>query len=89
MARYLPHEALVRDYDALTPGEVPRIRTVVLRNVADAAVRRLLVEVGDADIARDLPPDQPAALARRRGVSVLSFPGAGLDYLLFSTDDSP
>jgi peptide/nickel transport system substrate-binding protein len=87
MRRYIPHEALVLDANPLTPGEVPHIKTLVLRNIADAAVRRLLVEVGDADIARDLGPDELAALEGHRHLKVLAFPSAALHYLLLNTEN--
>jgi peptide/nickel transport system substrate-binding protein len=87
MRRYIPHEALVLDANPLTPGDAPHIKTLVLRNIADAAVRRLLVEVGDADIARDLGPDQLAALAGHAHLQVLTFPSAALHYLLFNTEN--
>jgi peptide/nickel transport system substrate-binding protein len=83
--RYIPHEALVLDANPLSPGGAPLLKTIVLRNVADAATRRLLVEVGDADIARDLGPDQIAALQGKRGVKTLRWPSATSYYLLLNT----
>lgn len=83
--KYIPHEALVLDANAASEQDVPRLRTIVFRNVADAAVRRLLLEVGDADIARDLGPDQIAALAGKPHLKTLSFPSASVHYLLFNT----
>jgi peptide/nickel transport system substrate-binding protein len=68
-----------------SPGGGPLLKTIVLRNVTDAATRRLLVEVGDADIARDLGPDQIAALQGKRGVKTLRWPSATLYYMLFNT----
>jgi len=82
--KYIAHEALVLDANPICPGGVPRLRTVILRNVADAAVRRLLLEVGDADVARDLGPDQLAALARKDHLKILRFPSASVHYLLFN-----
>jgi peptide/nickel transport system substrate-binding protein len=83
--RYIPHEALVLDANPLAPGGAPLLKTIVLRNVADAATRRLLVEVGDADIARDLGPDQIAALQGKRGVKTLRWPSAATHYLILNT----
>ena len=84
MRRYIAHEALVLEANANSPGNRPRIRTLVIRNVADASVRRLLLEVGDADIARDLGPDQISALASRPHLKILTFPSASVHYLLFN-----
>jgi peptide/nickel transport system substrate-binding protein len=81
---YIAHEALVLDANPLCPAGSPRLGTIVIRNVADAAVRRLLLEVGDADIARDLGPDQLAALAGRPHLKILQFPSASIHYLLLN-----
>jgi len=86
--RYIPHEALVLDANPGSPGGAPLLKTIVLRNVTDAATRRLLVEVGDADIARDLGPDQIAALQGKRGVKTLRWPSATSYYLLLNTTSS-
>jgi peptide/nickel transport system substrate-binding protein len=83
--RYIAHEALVLDANGLCPEGQPRLKTIVLRNVTDASVRRLLLEVGDADIARDLGPDQTAAIAGKRQIRVLQFPSASVHYLLFNS----
>ncbi len=83
--RYVAHEALVLDANATAPGGGPRLQTIVVKNVADAATRRLLVAVGDADIARDLGPDQIAALGSNPDVRTLAFPSAKIDYLMFNS----
>jgi peptide/nickel transport system substrate-binding protein len=83
--RYIPHEALVLDANPLSPGDAPRLKTIVIRSVPDAATRELLVRVGDADIARNLGPDQVAALRGRPGLQFLQFPSAAVHYLLFNT----
>jgi peptide/nickel transport system substrate-binding protein len=82
--RYIPHEALVLDANPNSPGDVPSLRSVVIRNVTDAAVRRLLLEVGDADIARDLGPDQLSALAGKPHLKIGQYPSASVHYLLFN-----
>lgn len=82
--RYIPHEALVLEANPDSPGDAPLLRTIVIRNVPDAAVRTLLVEAGDADIARDLGPDQIAALRGRSDVRIARFPSATVHYLLFN-----
>lgn len=85
--RYVAHEALVLDANPNSPGNAPLLKTVVLRNVADAASRRLLVEVGDADIARDLGPDQIAALQGRPELQTVALPSAAVHYLMFNTSN--
>jgi peptide/nickel transport system substrate-binding protein len=83
--RYIPHEALVLDANPLSPGDAPRLKTIVIRNVPDAATRELLVRVGDADIARGLGPDQYASLRDQPGLQFRQFPSAAVHYLLFNT----
>jgi peptide/nickel transport system substrate-binding protein len=83
--RYIPHEALVLDANPLSPGNAPRLKTIVIRSVPDAATRELLIRVGDADIARDLGPDQYAALRDQPGLQLRQFPSAAVHYLLFNT----
>ncbi len=86
--RYIPHEALVLDANPLSPGDAPRLKTIVIRSVPDAATRELLVRVGDADVARDLDPDQYAALRDQPGLRLRQFPSAAVHYLLFNTVNS-
>jgi len=83
--RFVPREALILDANPSSPAGAPRLHTLILKNVPDAGTRRLLVEIGDADMARDLGPDQIAALAASPSVKVLEFPSATIHYLLFNT----
>ncbi len=85
MRRYIPREALVLDANVSSPGDAPLLKTLILKNVPDAATRRLLVEVGDADMARDLGPDQIDALSGTPQVKLLKFPSAIIHYLLLNT----
>ena len=62
---YTPHEALLLAANPNAPGGAPKLKQVVVRNVPDPAARRLLIDQGDADIARDLGPEQIAGVARR------------------------
>jgi hypothetical protein len=57
-------------------------------HIADAASRRLLVEGGDADIARDLGPDQIAALRGKPDLQVFECPSAAVHYLLFNSSNA-
>jgi peptide/nickel transport system substrate-binding protein len=83
--RFIPREALILDANPSSPAGAPQLGTLILKNVPDAGTRRLLVEIGDADMARDLGPDQIAALALSPAVKVLEFPSATIHYLLFNT----
>ena len=81
--RYIAHEALVLDANGSSPGDAPLLKTIVIKNVADAATRRLLVEVAMPDIR--LGPDQIAALHGKPEIEeTLTFPSATIHYLMFN-----
>ena len=82
---YTAHEALVLDANPTSPGGVPKLQGVILRNVPDPAARRLLIEQGDIDIARGLGADQIDALKKEGKLNVLAVPSARSDYLLINT----
>jgi peptide/nickel transport system substrate-binding protein len=86
--RYIAHEALVLQANPLSPLGAPVLEIIVIKNVVDPATRRLLLEVGDADMARDLGPDQLAALHDTAQLRILRFPSATLHYLLLNTSRS-
>jgi peptide/nickel transport system substrate-binding protein len=86
--RYIAHEALVLDANARSPAGAPRLATIVIRSVPDAATRELLLRTGDVDIARDLGPDQLAALQGRPGLVFHQYPSAAVHYLLFNTGNA-
>lgn len=85
IGNYTPHEALVLAANKNAPGGAPKLETVIIRNVPDAGARRLLIEQGDADIARGLSADQIDALKSVKGVDVLAVPSARTDYLLINS----
>src|SRR5690349_1275789 len=57
------------------------MKRIVLRHVPEAATQRLLLENGDADIARNLSPDDLAALEKSGKAHVTAVPQATLLYL--------
>ena len=57
------------------------LKRVVTRHVTEPATQRLLVEKGDADIARDLQPDQIAAVAGNKDLVVTTIPQASVYYV--------
>jgi peptide/nickel transport system substrate-binding protein len=70
------------------PTGAPKLKSIIIKNVPDPASRRLLIQQGDADVARDLGADQIAALQDKPGVKVLSIPSAEQNYLVFNTGNS-
>ncbi|WP_226571656.1 ABC transporter substrate-binding protein [Mangrovibacter yixingensis] len=88
MRVYQPHQAIVLDANASSPGDKAKMAHIIIKNVPDPAARRLLIQQGDADIARDLGADQTSALQGKPGVKVLSIPSAEQNYLVFNTGNS-
>ena len=82
---YTAHESLVLEANPNSPAGAPKLATVIFRNVADAAARRLLIEQGDADIARDLGADQIASLQGKAGIVVQATPSAQQDYMIINS----
>jgi peptide/nickel transport system substrate-binding protein len=67
----------------------PAMARVVIRHVPEPAAQRLLVEKGDADIARDLTPDQIAGLAGDSNVTVVASPQTTLHYVALNVAFKP
>jgi len=86
---YIPHEVLVLDANATSPGGAPKAGGLILRNAPEPAARRLLVEQGDADIARGLGADQVDTLRGSGRVTIYAAPSPRLEYLLINTKANP
>ncbi|WP_459619352.1 ABC transporter substrate-binding protein [Burkholderia sp. 3C] len=61
------------------------MKRIVLRHVPEAATQRLMLESGDIDAARDLSPDDLAAVAHSGKAKVTASPQATLLYLGLNT----
>jgi len=75
------NESVVLEGNPNYRGGAPKLNRVVIRHVPEPAAQRLLVEKGDADIARNLTPDQVAGLAGNKDVVVTAIPQALLYYV--------
>ena len=85
MRVYQPHQAIVLEANETSPTGAPKLKSVIIKNVPDPASRRLLIQQGDADVARDLGADQIDALQGKPGLQVLSIPSAEQNYVAFNT----
>ena len=74
-------ESVVLDANPAYREGAPPMKRVVIRHVPEPAAQRLLIEKGDADIARDLTPDQIASVAADKDVKIVASPQAALHYL--------
>jgi peptide/nickel transport system substrate-binding protein len=79
-----PNEVVVIQANPTHYRGVPKINQVVFNHVVEASTQRLLVEQGDADIARNLGPDQIAALRDRPGVKIETYPQATVHFMSFN-----
>ncbi|CAI1150652.1 ABC transporter substrate-binding protein [Serratia quinivorans] len=88
MRVYQPHQAIVLDANPTSLGSKPLLKSIIIKSVPDSATRRLLIQQGDADVARELGPDQTVALKNQPGVKVLEIPSAEQNYLVFNTGNT-
>lgn len=61
----------------------PKVDSVIIRHVAEAATQQLLLETGDIDLARNLTADQINGLPDT-GIWVETFPQAAVHFLSFN-----
>ncbi len=62
-------------------GEKSKLARVIYRHVKEAATQRLLLEKGDADVARNLTPQDLAALASNKDIKTTSTPKGTVYYI--------
>ena len=62
-------------------GDKSKMARVIYRHVKEAATQRLLLEKGDVDIARNLSPEDLAALAGNKAIKTTSTPKGTVYYI--------
>lgn len=62
-------------------GPKPKLARVIYRHVKESATQRLLLEKGDIDIARNLSPQDIAALSANKDVKLTSTPKGTVYYI--------
>ena len=78
------HQVVLLTANPTSLAGAPKLKNVLIKNVPEPAARRLLLEQGDADIARNLGADQIAALKGKAGVKTEAIPMASLYYIQFN-----
>jgi peptide/nickel transport system substrate-binding protein len=81
LIEWKPKEAVALEANGGYYLGAPAAKRIVIRHVPETATQRLLLEKGDADIARDLAPDQIAALAAGGNATVWTDPKQTVVYL--------
>jgi peptide/nickel transport system substrate-binding protein len=61
-------------------GDKSRLARVIYRHIKESATQRLLLEKGDIDIARNLTPQDLAALAANKDIRITSTPKGSVYY---------
>jgi peptide/nickel transport system substrate-binding protein len=89
LRRWQPGEYLLLDANPAYAEGAPHLKRVAIRDIRESATQRLLLERGDVDMARNLGPDQLAALAGADGVRLEVVPRARLFYLALNQSHAP
>ena len=77
---YKPKEVVVLEANKQA-SPAPKLNGILVRNVTEPATQRLLLESSDADIARDLGPDQIAAMRARSEIRIEDYPQAAVHFI--------
>ena len=75
------NELLVLERNDNYYGEKSRLARVIYRHIKESATQRLLLEKEDADIARNLAPQDLAALASNKDIKTTSTPKGTVYYI--------
>ena len=87
LVAWKPNESVILEANPKFRLGAPANRRVIVRHVPETASQLLLVRKGDADIARDLSPDQLVTLSGDKDVKVESFPGSDSWYMSMNVAD--
>ena len=75
------NESVALDVNPNYRGGQAALKRVVIRHVPEPAAQRLLIEKGDADIARNLTGDQVAGIVDNKDITITPVPQATLYYV--------
>jgi len=84
---WTPNETVVLEANPKHRLGAPGVKRVVIRHIPEPAAQRLVLEKGDADIARNLTADQIQGIAGNADLVVEDFPKADLHYLALNQKD--
>lgn len=78
---WTPNTSVVLEANPNYRGEMAKLKRVVVQHIPEASAQRLALEKGDVDIADNLTPDQVAAIADNKDITVTAVPQALLYYI--------
>lgn len=87
LVAWKPNESVLLEANGNYRHGAPGMKRVAMRHVPEPAAQRLLLEKGDADIARNLTTDQIAGLEGNADVKIQVDPKALLNYLQVNMRD--
>jgi peptide/nickel transport system substrate-binding protein len=76
-----PNESLTLDANPDYWKGAPAMTRVITRHIPEAATQQLLIQQGDIDVARNLGPDQVAAMADNPDIVIEGVPKGAIYYL--------
>jgi len=82
-----PNESVILEAASTSRYGAPGMKRVILRHVPEPGAQRLLIEKGDADIARNLSADQIAGLEGNKDIRIQTDPKALSIYLQVNMRD--
>ena len=82
-----PNDSVVMEASSNYRLGLPAIKRVVIKHTPEAATQRLLLEKGDADVARNLTADQLAGLAGNPNIAVTGHVSGEFLYLALNQKD--
>jgi len=81
---FRPGEMLTLDANPDYFGGAPKMKSVIVRHVAEAATQQLLLESGDVDMAKNLTSDQIAGLQTKATIKIETYPQAAVHWFSFN-----
>jgi len=81
---FRPGEMLTLDANPDYFAGAPKIKSVIVRHVAEAATQQLLLESGDADMAKNLTSDQVAGMETKGTIKIETYPQAAVHWFSFN-----
>ncbi len=81
MREWRPNEVVVMERNENYSGDVAPLARVIYQHVPETSTQRLMLERGDIDIARDLGPEEIAALRETAGIKIETGDKGGIYYL--------
>jgi peptide/nickel transport system substrate-binding protein len=81
IAKWHANELVVLERNDRYYGEKAKLQRVIYRNVKESATQRLMLESGDIDVARNLAPEDLAAISTNAEMTISGAPKGTIYYI--------